>query len=88
MRRQQHVFKPDMVAHLWANRSLDHARVAHGNFWFTGPALYSYGNHYVVGFHMPKAYDRDGAAVVIDRAYVDSHLGELVQDPDLSRYIL
>ncbi|TKR30490.1 ATP-dependent protease ATPase subunit HslU [Luteimonas gilva] len=35
-----------------------------------------------------EAPDRDGAAVVIDRAYVDSHLGELVQDPDLSRYIL
>ncbi|MGH8031199.1 MAG: ATP-dependent protease ATPase subunit HslU, partial [Luteimonas sp.] len=27
-------------------------------------------------------------SVVIDRAYVDAHLGELVQDPDLSRYIL
>ncbi len=26
--------------------------------------------------------------VVIDRAYVDAHLGELVQDQDLSRYIL
>lgn len=35
-----------------------------------------------------EAPDRDGASVVIDRAYVDSHLGELVQDPDLSRYIL
>ncbi len=29
-----------------------------------------------------------GGAVSIDRAYVDAHLGELVQDPDLSRYIL
>jgi ATP-dependent HslUV protease ATP-binding subunit HslU len=27
-------------------------------------------------------------AVTIDRAYVDAHLGELVRDPDLSRYIL
>ncbi|MEG3789518.1 ATP-dependent protease ATPase subunit HslU [Lysobacter sp. CCNWLW3] len=35
-----------------------------------------------------EAPDRDGQAVVIDRAYVDAHLGELVQDPDLSRYIL
>ncbi|HJR73658.1 MAG TPA: ATP-dependent protease ATPase subunit HslU [Luteimonas sp.] len=35
-----------------------------------------------------EAPDRDGASVLIDRAYVDSHLGELVQDPDLSRYIL
>jgi len=35
-----------------------------------------------------EAPDRDGQSVAIDRAYVDSHLGELVQDPDLSRYIL
>ena len=35
-----------------------------------------------------EAPDRDGQAVSIDRAYVDDHLGELVQDPDLSRYIL
>jgi ATP-dependent HslUV protease ATP-binding subunit HslU len=35
-----------------------------------------------------EAPDRDGQAVTIDRAYVDEHLGELLQDPDLSRYIL
>jgi ATP-dependent HslUV protease ATP-binding subunit HslU len=35
-----------------------------------------------------EAPDRDGQNVAIDRAYVDAHLGELVQDPDLSRYIL
>src|SRR5690606_37751936 len=35
-----------------------------------------------------EAPDRDGSGVTIDRAYVDAHLGELVQDPDLSRYIL
>jgi ATP-dependent HslUV protease ATP-binding subunit HslU len=29
-----------------------------------------------------------GGSVTIDRAYVDAHLGDLVQDPDLSRYIL
>ena len=34
-----------------------------------------------------EAPDRSDT-VVIDRAYVDQHLGELVQDPDLSRYIL
>ena len=39
----------------------------------------------VLSFEAP---DRDGQKVVIDRAYVDAHLGELVQDPDLSRYIL
>ncbi|WP_119717072.1 ATP-dependent protease ATPase subunit HslU [Cognatilysobacter tabacisoli] len=35
-----------------------------------------------------EAPDRGGSALTIDRAYVDAHLGELVQDPDLSRYIL
>ena len=35
-----------------------------------------------------EAPDRGGQAVSIDRVYVDAHLGELVQDQDLSRYIL
>ena len=35
-----------------------------------------------------EAPDRDGQSVEVDRAYVDAHLGELVRDPDLSRYIL
>ncbi|HLM52087.1 MAG TPA: ATP-dependent protease ATPase subunit HslU [Pseudoxanthomonas sp.] len=35
-----------------------------------------------------EAPDRGGQTLSIDRAYVDSHLGELVEDPDLSRYIL
>ena len=35
-----------------------------------------------------EAPDKDGTSLTIDRAYVDEHLGELVLDPDLSRYIL
>jgi ATP-dependent HslUV protease ATP-binding subunit HslU len=35
-----------------------------------------------------EAPDRDGDTIAIDTAYVDKHLGELVKDPDLSRYIL
>ncbi|GAB3102864.1 ATP-dependent protease ATPase subunit HslU [Lysobacter terrae] len=35
-----------------------------------------------------EAPDRGGSEQVIDRAYVDAHLDELVKDPDLSRYIL
>jgi ATP-dependent HslUV protease ATP-binding subunit HslU len=34
------------------------------------------------------AADRGGQSVVIDAAYVDTHLNALVQDEDLSRYIL
>jgi len=35
-----------------------------------------------------EAADKTGAVIVIDAAYVDKYLGELVKDEDLSRYIL
>ena len=35
-----------------------------------------------------EAPDKSGQSIVIDAAYVDRHLGELVQDQDLSKYIL
>lgn len=35
-----------------------------------------------------EAADRNGANVTIDGEYVDKHLGELVKDEDLTRYIL
>jgi ATP-dependent HslUV protease ATP-binding subunit HslU len=35
-----------------------------------------------------EAADRAGEVVTIDVAYVDAHLGELVKDEDLTRYIL
>ncbi len=35
-----------------------------------------------------EATDKGGETIVIDAAYVDEHLGELVKDEDLTRYIL
>jgi len=35
-----------------------------------------------------EAPDRSGQTVTVDRAYVDAHLGELIKDEDLTRYIL
>jgi ATP-dependent HslUV protease ATP-binding subunit HslU len=35
-----------------------------------------------------EAPDRGGQALTVDAKYVDDHLGALVQDQDLSRYIL
>jgi ATP-dependent HslUV protease ATP-binding subunit HslU len=35
-----------------------------------------------------EAPDRSGQAVTVDCAYVDAHLGELIKDEDLTRYIL
>ncbi len=35
-----------------------------------------------------QAPDRSGQTLTVDAAYVDEQLGDLVQDQDLSRYIL
>jgi ATP-dependent HslUV protease ATP-binding subunit HslU len=35
-----------------------------------------------------EAPDKDGLSLVVDRDMVDAQLGDAVQDPDLSRYIL
>jgi ATP-dependent HslUV protease ATP-binding subunit HslU len=35
-----------------------------------------------------EAADRSGVEVTVDSAYVEKHLGELVKDEDLTRYIL
>ena len=35
-----------------------------------------------------EAPDRSGEGVAVDGAYVDTHLGELIKDEDLTRYIL
>jgi ATP-dependent HslUV protease ATP-binding subunit HslU len=34
------------------------------------------------------ASDHEGGSFTVDAAYVDAHLGELIKDEDLSRYIL
>lgn len=62
------VHKADMVAHLWANRSQSEARNAQGNFYFSGPTLYSYGDHFVCGHFMPDAYSVDGRPLVLVNA--------------------
>jgi len=35
-----------------------------------------------------EAADRSGFSLTVDAKYVDEHLGELVKDEDLTRYIL
>lgn len=42
------VVSPDMVAHLWANRSQDTARNAGDTFYFRGSTIYSYGSHFPI----------------------------------------
>lgn len=68
MARERKVFPRETVAHLWVHKAQDEARDAGGNFYFTGPTLYSYGSHFVCGHHMPDAYAVDGSPLVIINA--------------------
>lgn len=59
------VYPRPMVAHLWANASQDSARDPSGNMYFTGPALYSYGSHYCIGYRYATA---DGSPIYLMNA--------------------
>jgi hypothetical protein len=39
------------VAHLWANKIQDEARVQANNFYFNGDTIYSYGRHFPIAVH-------------------------------------
>lgn len=46
MSRQRHVFPTDQVFHLWAHQAQSDARNSHGNVFFDGAMIYSYGRHF------------------------------------------
>lgn len=50
MSRQKQVFPRNTVAQLWAHKAQDQARDPSGNFYFTGPTIYSYGS-LIIGCH-------------------------------------
>lgn len=55
MIRTRQVWPREQVAHLWAHASQDSARDPSGNMYFSGPTLYSYGPHYVIGYRYATA---------------------------------
>ncbi len=69
MSRNRQVWPREQVAHLWANASQDSARDPSGNMYFTGPALYSYGSRYVIGYRYATP---DGSAFFILNADTNS----------------
>lgn len=57
----------DALAHAWAHMSQDWGRSGNGNFYFEGPALYSYGAHYIAGFRLlPDDGDRHGGVALLN----------------------
>lgn len=67
------VFDNRMVAHVWAQQRQDSGRSNNGQFYFSGPTLYSYGSRFVAGHIMP-----DGTALINGDGYSPTtgrHLG-------------
>lgn len=64
MTRQRTVFPPDMVAHVWAQGRQYEGRDSRWSLYFEGPALYSYGRHYLAAVRLP-----DGAALISGRSH-------------------
>lgn len=48
------VFDNHGVAHVWAQNNQAEGRSGNGQFFFDGPALFSYGRHFLAGFILPN----------------------------------
>lgn len=46
------------VAHKWAHRACEEGRTSHGNFYFEGPTIYSYGSHFPIARHVNGRFGR------------------------------
>jgi hypothetical protein len=42
------VYPTDEIPHLWAHQALPFAKNPHGNLYFQGPTIYSYGSHFPI----------------------------------------
>ena len=51
MKRQKHVFDTCEIPHLWAHKTQENARNKHGNLYFEGDTIYSYGSHFPIARH-------------------------------------
>lgn len=58
------VYDNAMVAHVWAQQTQDEGRSNNGQFYFTGPRIYSYGSHFVAG-----VFDAEGRAWINADSY-------------------
>lgn len=52
--RVKEVHPDQMVAHLWAHGTQDHARTQGGRFYFNGDVIYSYGSHFPIARRIVK----------------------------------
>jgi hypothetical protein len=62
------VVSKSQVAHLWANKVQEHAKVSGGNFYFHGDTIYSYGSHFPIAKHVTNKKGKR-AVIFTTRSY-------------------
>ena len=79
----QTVFNNSMVAHVWAQQTQAHGRNAGNTFYFEGPTIYSYGEHFPIATFVttPK-----GAQVLTSRASRASPRADVVKPIQVGPY--
>lgn len=85
------VFPNAMVAHVWAQGRQESGRSGNGQFYFEGPALYSYGSHYVAGFRLASGFcllNAESRSITTTRhvTYAARAARESARVPDLTEW--
>jgi hypothetical protein len=57
-------FSNEMTCHVWAQQTQESGESHHGNVYFRGPILYSYGSHFILGIMLPG-----GRAILNSNSY-------------------
>lgn len=74
------VVNKEMVAHLWAHQTQNHARNSGGNFYFDGGDIYSYGSHFRCG-SVVENKNGQKAYLITTRGYSNTtakHMGMVI----------
>ena len=78
MARERKVYPTSEIAHLWAHQSKPEARNPHGNFYFEGDTIYSYGRHFPIARHIE--HNGKKAILFVDHGWsvtTAKHIGEV-----------
>jgi hypothetical protein len=79
-KRKKQVFDTGEVPHLWAHKVQESARNAHGNLFFDGETIYSYGSHFPIARHIvdnPTKKNPKPAILFTTRSYSNTTSGHI-----------
>lgn len=75
-KRERHVYPTDEVPHLWAHKTQSGARNQHGNLFFSGDTIYSYGYHFPIARHVVSPKGKPGI-LITDKTWSNTTSGHV-----------